>query len=252
MSSEIQQLYLDLLKKCLLGMIYQDPSKQGVNLGGYTTNQYIPKFREFGRDLPSQAHSMIGLRRMNNLQYCIEQVLEQNIPGDLIETGVWRGGAAIFMRGVLKAYQVSDRLVWAADSFAGLPAPDPQTFPADAGWAASAGQLAIPLETVRNNFERYNLLDGQVRFLKGWFKDTLPGAPIERLAVLRMDGDLYESTWQTLEALYPKLSPGGFVIVDDYNWPTCRQALEDYRSRQGIVEPIQEIDGWGAFWRRSL
>ena len=76
--------------------------------------------------------------------------------------------------------------------------------------------LAVPEEEVKANFRRYGLLDDQVRFLPGWFKDTLQDAPIDRIAVLRLDGDLYESTIQALDALYPRVSPGGFCIIDDY------------------------------------
>ena len=92
-----------------------------------------------------------------------------------------------------------------------------------------------------------------MRFLKGWFRDTLSKAPIERLAVLRMDGDLYESTLDALTALYPKLSRGGYAIVDDYGIPSegCRLAVHDYRRAHGINDPIMDIDGWGAYWRRS-
>lgn len=248
---DVRQLYLDLLKRCVLGMIYQDAPSMAMPIGGYVSCRYIPKVREWGRDVPGQAHSMIGLRRMNNLQHCIEQVLADNVPGDLIETGVWRGGATIFMRGVLKAYAVSDRRVWVADSFEGLPAPDVERYPQDADWATSAGSIAVPLETVQQNFARYGLLDEQVRFLKGWFKDTLPTAPIDRLALMRLDGDLYESTRDALVHLYPRLSPGGYVIVDDFNHTSCRQAVEHYRQQHSIQEPIRDIDGFGVFWRRA-
>ena len=107
------------------------------------------------------------------------------------------------------------------------------------------------METVQANFERYDLMDDQVRFLKGWFRDTLHLAPIERLAVLRLDGDMYESTMDALTALYGKVSPGGFVIVDDYFLPNCRQAIGDFRAARGIDEPIQEIDGNGVFWEKA-
>lgn len=245
-----RQLYLELLKRCLLGMIYEDPPTSAPTIGGYKTELYVAKFREGGRDVPSQAHSMIGLRRMNNLQSCIEQVLADGVPGDLIETGVWRGGAAIFMRGVLRAYGVTDRTVWVADSFAGLPAPEIATYPLDAEWLPSAGCIAVDIQTVQRNFERYGLLDAHVQFLQGWFKDTLPTAPITHLAVLRLDGDLYESTWDALTHLYPKVSQGGFVLIDDYNYASCRQAVHDYRARHGIDAPILDIDRIGVYWRK--
>lgn len=249
---DVRQMYLELLKRCLLGMIYEDPPSWAPSVGGFATTQYIPKLREYGRDHPSQAHSMIGLQRMNNLQSCIETVLADNIPGDFIETGVWRGGAVIFMRGVLKAHGVTDRSVWAADSFAGLPAPDLEAYPADEDWAAHAGGAAVNLQKVQRNIEHYGLLDSQVRFLPGWFKDTLPGAPIARLAVLRLDGDLYQSTWEALTYLYPKVSPGGFVIIDDYNLDTCRQAVQHFRAERHINEPVIDIDGNSVYWRKSL
>jgi O-methyltransferase len=155
---------------------------------------------------------MIGSLRLDNLQDCIESVVRDNVPGDLIETGVWRGGATILMRGVLAAYGIADRIVWVADSFAGLPPPNPQAYPADAGdihWTHR--ELAVSLKTVPESFARYGLLDDQVRFLVGWFRDTLPTAPIHRLAVARLDGDMYESTMDALVALYPKLSVGGYL-----------------------------------------
>lgn len=112
------------------------------------------------------------------------------------------------MRATLAAYGDQTRTVWLADSFEGVPPPDAAKYKADKGdrlhrYAA----LAVPEEEVRANFQRYDLLDGQVRFIPGWFKDTLHKAPIEQIAVLRLDGDLYESTIQALDALYPRLSP---------------------------------------------
>jgi O-methyltransferase len=197
---------------------------------------------------------MIGLARMDNIRQCVELVLADDVPGDLIETGVWRGGASIFMRGVLKAYGDTTRTVWCADSFEGLPAPDTARYPADAGdtFFKQTG-LAVGVEQVKHNFARYGLLDDQVQFLVGWFKDTLHQAPIEQLSVIRLDGDLYESTWQAIEALYPKLSPGGFCIVDDYGTlvDQCQRAIHDYRDKHGITEGIVDIDGYGAYWRKG-
>lgn len=101
-------------------------------------------------------------------------------------------------------------------------------------------------------FERYGLLDDRVRFLEGWFRDTLPTAPVDKLSVLRLDGDLYESTMDGLVNLYPKVSPGGFVIVDDYgNIQACKAAVHDYRARHGGTEPIVDVDGSGVWWRRE-
>lgn len=208
--------------------------------------------RSIGHDVPGSGETMVGLRRLDNLQDCISEVLERGVPGDLIETGVWRGGATIFMRAVLKAYGVTDRTVWVADSFQGLPRPSAGMKGDDAGdrhWRSS--RLAVSLQMVQENFLKYDLLDDQVQFLVGWFKDTLPTAQMEHLAVLRLDGDMYDSTMVALCALYPKLSAGGFVIVDDYGAVTgCRAAVEDYRRKNEIFEPIEPIDWTGVYWKK--
>jgi predicted O-methyltransferase YrrM len=155
------------------------------------------------------------------------------------------------MRAILAAYGVTDRRVWVADSFAGLPAPNPQEFAADAGSNLHTfGLLAVSLDEVKNNFRKYNMLDKQVRFLVGWFKDTLPRAPIDKLAILRLDGDLYESTIQALDALYDKLSPNGFVVVDDYFYPPCATAVQDFRAKRGIDAPLIDIDGVASYWQK--
>ncbi|HKY08329.1 MAG TPA: TylF/MycF family methyltransferase, partial [Candidatus Binatia bacterium] len=261
MSPDARELYLDLMKRCLTNFIYgkyeekswepppflKEPIARAApsrELRIVERAPFDPQLREEGRDWPPHAHSMIGLKRLNNLQFCIEDVLAREIPGDLIETGVWRGGATIFMRAVLKAYGVSERLVWVADSFAGLPAPNKNKYPHDAGDRLHSFKfLAVPLEEVRANFEIYGLLDDGVCFLEGWFRDTLPSAPIKQLAVMRLDGDMYESTMDALTNLYPKLSVGGYVIVDDYGCiPACRQAIADFRQAHHITERIIEID----------
>src|ERR1051326_107945 len=204
------------------------------------------------RNYTELAHTMIGRKRLDNIQHCIETVIEENIPGDVIETGIWRGGAAIFMRGVLAAHGVTDRIVWAADSFGGGP---PPSHPEDVGFDLSARKypfLAVSLDEVSDLFRKYGLLDDQVKFLKGWFKDTLPGAPVESLSVLRLDGDLYESTMDALNPLYHKVSEGGVVIVDDYHsCPPCRRAVDEFRASHRISDAMIAIDEQSIFWRKT-
>lgn len=243
-----KELYLDLLKRCLTNTIYQDP---GILRG--EERAFDMRTRGQGHDWPAVAHTMIGIKRLDALHFCVEDVLNRGVAGDLIETGVWRGGAAIFMRGVLKARGVTDRIVWAADSFAGLPPPNTEKYPQDAGYRFHEWkELAVSLEEVQENFRRYGLLDEQVRFLKGWFRDTLPQAPVKRLCILRLDGDLYESTIDALTHLYPKLQRGGYAIIDDYgDVGACRQAVTDYRSAHGIGDEMIPADWSCAFWRKE-
>jgi O-methyltransferase len=268
--------YLDLLKKCLTRYMFPEKYRlyqpgllprgrlkqaflrlmqQWLNSRQLTLVRVVafdPEARVEGRDWPLEAETMIGLRRLDNLERCITDVLKRGVPGDLIETGVWRGGATIFMRAVLKEFGDSERIVWVADSFKGLPQPDSVQYPADAEdrhWTYR--ELAVPLEEVRANFARYGLLDDQVCFLVGWFRDTLPRAPIERLAVLRLDGDMYGSTMDALQNLYPKLSIGGYAIIDDYGAvPGCKAAADDFRREQGITEELEWIDWGGVFWKK--
>ena len=203
------------------------------------------------RNITEIAHTMIGEKRLDNIKFCIETVLKENVPGDFIETGVWRGGACIFMRGILKAYDVSDRIVWCADSFDGVPEP---SWPQDSNFNISKSVLpvlAVPLEEVQELFQRYGLLDEQVKFLEGWFKDTLGEAPINKISILRLDGDLYESTMDALTPLYEKVQSGGFIIVDDYeSCPPCKAAIVDFRQQNNIVASLEVIDGHSVYWRK--
>jgi len=241
--------YLDLLKACLTRMLFMNdaPGRDSAALAEQR------ELRQSGWDWPDEAETMIGMVRLDSIQECVSTVIRDEVPGDLLEAGVWRGGAAIFMRALLFAFGDRDRQVWVADSFEGLPPPDAINFTQDVTNDLSHyAELAVSLEEVRSNFARYNMLDDRVHFLKGWFRDTLATAPIERIAVLRLDGDYYESTIQGLEALYHKVSRGGFVIIDDYStFESCGQAVKDFRVANGIEDEIVEID-WGAvFWRKS-
>ncbi len=271
-----ENLYLDLIKKTLAFTLWPEPpipldtfnysrpylkrwlvssisyilKRKGLQL--VKQREFTTDEREEGRIWPGYAYTMIGLKRLDNLQSCIETVLRENVQGDLIETGVWRGGACILMRAVLAAYGIEDRKVYVADSFEGLPKPDPEKFPADKGDKHYIHKfLAVSQDEVEENFRKFGLLDDQVVFLKGWFKDTLPNAPIGTLAVLRLDGDMYSSTMDALKNLYPKLSKGGFCIIDDYGLKGCKQAVDDYRAENAIAAEMKIVDWTGRYWRKA-
>jgi O-methyltransferase len=264
---DVRSLYLDLLRRNLTryGMRERMPSEwplrrrllltafNALNPILMGSSPFGQRKRDFGLVWPAEAETMIGMQRLTSLQECVETVLADDIPGDLIECGVWRGGACILMRAVLAAYGDETRSVWLADSFQGVPREDTANYKADKGIRLDryASILGVPEAEVRANFQCYGLLDEQVRFLPGWFKDTLHDAPIDSLAVLRLDGDLYESTIQALDALYPRLSPGGFCIIDDYHaMQPCEKAVTDYRAKHGISADIVDIDGSGVLWRK--
>jgi hypothetical protein len=250
----VANLYADLLKRSLTNSLFSDePDPENKDDIRFVQGMITHYFN-------APAVSMLPMGRFDNLRACIDQVIADGVPGDFIETGVWRGGAVIFMRAMLKLLGDTGRTVWAADSFEGLPEPDAEKFPLE--HESYSGpvinkvmkKLEASLEDVQANFVAYGLLDDQVRFLKGWFEDTLPTAPIDRLAVLRLDGDYYQSTRDGLVNLYGKLSPGGFCIVDDYGedaWTYCRRAVDEFRQEQGITEPMQRVDAGCWFWRRA-
>lgn len=292
MTTNIQERYIELLKNSLLNELYIENEVRFLYIFGMLASgqkvdetvvreinihlpnwvQNVKQARQEGKiwwrldinksdgttgklDLRSVcefSHTMIGRKRLDNITNCLDIIRADNIEGDLIETGVWRGGATILMRGYLEAWGMLDRKVWVCDSFEGLPVP---SLPQDEGYDFSAAKvpiLAIPLEEVQENFRRYNLLDDRVKFLKGWFCDTLPNAPIEKLALLRLDGDLYESTMDGLKNLYHKVAAGGFIIVDDYNdFEPCRRAITEFRETHNITDPMEVIDWTGIFWRKS-
>jgi O-methyltransferase len=232
-------LYLSLLKNVLTRTMFID-NPQARNL------------RTKGLDWPGDAETMIGNERLDNIQQLIESIHVNKTPGDVMECGAWKGGATILMRAVLRALGVTNRIVWIADSFQGLPQPNPEQYPADAGDPHHTYSfLAVSQEQVKANFARYGLLDDQVHFIPGFFKDSLPG-PVEQLALLRVDADMYESTMQALDALYPRISRGGYLIVDDYyNIANCHQAVEDYRARHKVAAPIERVDWSAVFWKKE-
>jgi O-methyltransferase len=264
--AELRDLYLELLIGSLTHTLYAGVDQipvpaegqreffRAIVEAGEGALLFDPQqARAEGRDWPRYAQTMVGLERMRNVRGCVETALAEQVPGDLIEAGAWRGGVGILMRGILKAYGVSDRLVWIADSFQGLPAPDPGGHPVDgARLPAELEFLAVPVEEVRENFQRYGLLDDQVRFVEGWFRDTLPVLRDGRWSVVRIDADMYGSTMDALVNLYDGLSPGGYLIVDDFALPGCREAVEEFRRERGIEEAIEQIDWTGIFWRKRL
>lgn len=259
----LRRAYIELVKSALTGVLVpaQVPSTQIEWID--VLRKYAPSIfgrwrgterdQAEGRVWPQRAYTMIGNARLDNLHACVQCVIDENIEGDLIETGVWRGGACILMNAILRANAAMDRSVWVADSFQGLPPPDAARAPADKGDRHHTyDELAVPLERVKANFRAFGLLDDNVKFLQGWFSQTLACAPIEKLAVCRLDGDMYASTMDALDALYRRLTPGGFLIVDDYGAVEgCRKAVDEFRTRHAIGEPMQAIDWSGVYWRRD-
>lgn len=306
-SATPQALYLDLMKRTVSNIIYEDQplsfyddQRQPVIADHFRLDRRVN-----GEDASREAHTMVGIKRLSNLQHCVETILQENVSGDLLEAGVLRGGASMFLRAILKAYGVTDRRVIACDTFRSSLRPGrifvvdvfmrllswiawipgkafqravfnlslkvPAEFrsfpvtqdPSDEAifgvifvlrhlrWYCQPHKDQTGLPALRSHFARYGLLDDQVEFVEGFFSDSLPTAPIEQLALIRLDGDLYESTRDAIVPLYPKLSPGGFCIVDDYYaFTDCQRAIDEYRSEHGITAELHRIDKMAVYWRK--
>jgi O-methyltransferase len=276
-SADVTRRYLDLLKRALVNLIYPEHELQlryleakpagdrlsvqralrDLRYEDASTFKELVTGKHDGRNfrgaVTRDAHTMVGLRRLKNIQWCAAQIFEAGTEGDFLEAGVCQGGASIYMRALQVAYGQEHRRMWVADSFQGLPPPRSEV---DAGLDFTEERmpwLAASLTAVQDNFRTYDLLSDHVRFVKGWFSKSLQGCEVERIALLRIDADLYESTRDVLQALYDRVAAGGFIIVDDYHaFRACRTAVDEFRTRRGIVDPLRRVDWTATYWQKTV
>jgi len=220
-----------------------------LQLLGYTSVDQIPHNIMNGATLPENvdAFTMVGYKRLCNIEQLMTEIKEAGIKGDVIETGVWKGGASIYMKYMVNKLKLNVK-VYVADSFKGLPEP---TYIEDHGDVHSQMPfLSVSKEQVMENFKFFELLDDNVIFLEGWFKDTLKKLK-NKFSLIRLDGDMYESTMDAIKYLYPLLNKGGFVIVDDYNVVEgCFKAITKYRKDNNITSEIIFIDEASMYWKK--
>jgi len=276
-NSDLRETYLTLLERSLMGTVHQatfsvvgsgatpswrQPLRRalrisqtiGASHGLELLAHVIPgAVLEEGRALPLVGETMVGQARLNNVRACLETVVDDGIEGDFIETGVWRGGCSIYATAVLQTARTNSKRVFVADSFRGLPDADFARYPDESRDGMSdMTRLAVTRSDVEENFRRYGVPLDRVVFVEGWFRDTLPTLSDERWSVIRLDGDMYESTMDGLSTLYPRLSVGGFAIIDDYwTMDSCRAAVCAYRSAHDIEDQLIRVDHSCAMWRRS-
>ena len=210
------------------------------------------KVRRFTMTTPERCRNLWDL--------CLEMLARQ-VPGSFVECGVWKGGSAAIM-GLAMRHARQTRPLHLFDSFEGLPEPGDKD--GDMAVAYSGGRAAgaldsihqceAALEEVRQLLhQRLQFPENQIQYHVGWFQNTVPLDAIQlgSIAVLRLDGDWYESTRVCLEHLYPLLSSGGVLILDDYYcWEGCRKAADEYRSRHGITSSIIRVDADCGYWRK--
>ena len=233
------ELRIEYLLECLSAGQPVDQDKF-ANPGRYMMSplQRLKQEREAG-ELPADttnasgadglAYAALGRVRLDHLAECLDLIRQEAVAGDLVDAGTGRGGPAIFMRGFLDAHELSGPRVWVADSFAG---------PAD-------------LYSVREAFARFDLLDERVAFLEGAPARTLANAPLDDVALLRIGSHDPNEAGAVLEALYDRVAPGGFVVIDGYGAADCQVAIDAFRKERDVAEPLERIDWSGAAWRKT-
>jgi O-methyltransferase len=269
---ELRRAYLDLLKLCLCDLAGAGTSSVERLGSGVVASRELQAeewgwLRANGRDWPLRALTMSGLRRLDDLQQCVESILAGGISGDLIEVGAWRGGGSVLMRATLDSLGADDRTVWIADSFAGFPRVgsgrrsntegldvDPLSLPGESGWLddylAEFDFLAVSADQIKENLARFGCEKG-TRLVPGLFEQTLPALSRRNWSLIRLDADTYAATLCALRSLYPGLTAGGYVVIDDYAMADCARAVESFRAEHGIEAPLEQVDWTSARWRRG-
>ena len=237
--------YIDLIKRSITNHLY---------LGGDNT---FDKFRcvahydlqqsRWKIDPLSRPLTLLTKKQLDLIENCFVAVEKKGVPGDFIEAGIWRGGAVILMRALLKAYGIADRKIYAADSFAGIPKNTADRNDPVDKWS---DRWVATLPEVRQNIERFGLLDDRIVFTAGFFADSLKTLAGKQFALIRLDSDSYDSVMTSLDYLYPMVSKGGVVIIDDWHLVGCRQAVLDYRTRHGITDDVLTYDQ-NAYWLKQ-
>lgn len=237
-----QSAYIELIKRAITNYHYLGGD---VALADFRAlDLYDAKRGEWRIAAEARPLTLLTKGQLDLIEELARQVIGQAVAGDFIEAGVWRGGAIVLLRALLKVSGIADRRVFAADSFAGIPLNvsfrhDPVDKWSDR-WVASRGE-------VEQGIARFGLLDPQVVFVEGFFAESLKALAGERFALIRLDSDSYESVLTSLEFLYPLLSPGGALIIDDWHLVGCQMAVGHYRTRHGITERIETTAG-NAWW----
>lgn len=222
---------------------------------------FLIKYKKF-LDM-DDVYSMCSEKEVDQLYLVLLNVISNKIEGDIVETGVWRGGMVFFVQAMLAHFGEKKRQVWGFDAFDKFPKPeispfnDSQEINEKDSTIHALTQIMYShppkLKDVEFNFKKLGLFDSNVHLVKGLFSKTIPENidAIQKISVLRIDNDYYDSVYYILESLYFKIQPGGYVILDDYNNPVigCKDAVIDFRLKHGIVNEIIDTYGGSIYWK---
>ena len=252
-NADLVKSYLQTLKLSLTGELLKtdsiDPGPGTVH--DLKSGPFDANLRMQGMDWPAHGLTMVGRMRLENIERLLLNMIDAQVPGDFVECGVWRGGSSLFARGMLKALNVHGRKVHLVDSFEGLPKAS-QTKDRDV-WS-KMDFLKVSLEEVQEPFRQLGLLDHGVAFHKGFFQHSLPLlrkqllANKKRIAVLRMDGDMFESTMDILYNLYDLVSVGGCIIIDDFAIREAKEAVETFLQHHKLIVDYIKIDEFSSYF----
>jgi len=254
---KLMDVYLHTVRDILTGTTLLTRSVAG-STGKPSLSPFNEEARWQGADWCEYCFTMAGGARVQNVRHLVEKTITEGVPGDWLEAGAWRGGCSIMARVVQTVLgEEKHRRTYVCDSFAGLPLSS--TSADHDGWN-KMHFLEVSQSEVERNFEQFVPLDGNVRFRKGYFSESLPEVRKElrrdgrQLAVLRGDGDMYESYMDILYNLYEFVSVGGYFICDDCPAiAEAKKAIEDFRKHHAIEDPLQTVDGsaMGTFWQKG-
>jgi O-methyltransferase len=256
--NDLAAKYLQAMKVSLTGTLLKTP-KILPNVGNASLLQemaYDEAKRVAGEDWPKFGLTMVGEHRLDNIHDLFKRIIQDDVPGDFVECGVWRGGASMYAKAVVEAYAPRSRRVHLVDSFEGLPKSTTPT-PVDNDLWSRMDYLKVGKDDIADGFKKLGLLNGGVLFHKGYFRYSAARLRDELhvdhkgIALLRMDGDMYESTMDILYNLYDLVPASGCVIVDDWTIPECRRAIEEFRTRNKVHDEVVSIDDRAVFWCKS-
>lgn len=226
------------------------------------TNQRLNPFSDFEDDFINilnkcKPYTMTSEERLYAMNKAVEYLIKNNIPGDIVECGVWRGGSTMCaLLGLVKMGK-PDRNIFLYDTFDGMSEPtekDANLLGKDAKQLLDESQKTTedtmwcyaPIEDVKKNIESTSYPHQLVTYIKGKVEDTIPGTMPGEIALLRLDTDWYESTYHELKFLFPKLVKGGVLIIDDYgHWQGAREAVDQYFEENNINMLLNRIDYTG-------
>lgn len=193
-------------------------------------------------------YTMVGLKRLKNLDRLVHKIDELEIEGDIVECGTYNGGTAAILAKVATESRLK-RHVWLVDSFRGFPEPTLKDGPYSKEHTGSCqGSKEKVLEVLRKS----GVDDKKVTILEGWFKDTVPTLPVKKISLLHIDADFYESVKICLDYLFKKVEKGGFVVLDDYGyWEGYRLAFNEFKELNKLDITSHKVDNTGVFFQKT-